>query len=110
MNVQEPREYNFLELFLKTDYKLALSCTSLCDAGNVLSGLFNTVVTGHMWLFSIWNVTNVTRNLIFNFILINLNNYVASLLLCNKNEHHGEGNGGPLQYSCLENPMDGGAW
>ena len=22
----------------------------------------------------------------------------------------GEGNGNPLQYSCLENPMDGGAW
>ena len=22
----------------------------------------------------------------------------------------GEGNGHPLHYSCLENPMDGGAW
>ena len=22
----------------------------------------------------------------------------------------GEGNGNPLQYSCLENPRDGGAW
>ena len=22
----------------------------------------------------------------------------------------GEGDGNPLQYSCLENPMDGGAW
>ena len=22
----------------------------------------------------------------------------------------GEGNGTPLQYACLENPMDGGAW
>ena len=22
----------------------------------------------------------------------------------------GEGNGNPFQYSCLENPMDGGAW
>ena len=27
-------------------------------------------------------------------------------LLCT----NGEGNGTPLQYSCLENPMDGGAW
>ena len=27
------------------------------------------------------------------------------LLLC-----IGEGNGNPLQYSCLENPRDGGAW
>ena len=25
-------------------------------------------------------------------------------------EEHREGNGTPLQYSCLENPMDGGAW
>ena len=23
---------------------------------------------------------------------------------------YGESNGNPLQYSCLENPMDGGAW
>ena len=29
------------------------------------------------------------------------------LLLCSGT---GEGNGTPLQYSCLENPMDGGAW
>ena len=25
-------------------------------------------------------------------------------------DQHREGNGTPLQYSCLENPMDGGAW
>ena len=25
-------------------------------------------------------------------------------------ESLGEGNGTPLQHSCLENPMDGGAW
>ena len=24
--------------------------------------------------------------------------------------YNGEGTGTPLQYSCLENPMDGGAW
>ena len=23
---------------------------------------------------------------------------------------NGEGNSNPLQYSCLENPLDGGAW
>ena len=27
-----------------------------------------------------------------------------------KNKKIGEGNGNPLQYSCLENPRDGGAW
>ena len=24
--------------------------------------------------------------------------------------YSGEGNGNPLQYSCLESPLDGGAW
>ena len=38
----------------------------------------------------------------------------ASLLLgrkvmTNLDSRFGEGNGTPLQYSCLENPMDGGA-
>ena len=30
--------------------------------------------------------------------------------LCHLQGSCGEGNGTPLQYSCLENPMDGGAW
>ena len=28
----------------------------------------------------------------------------------NLESYHREGNGTPLQYSCLENPMDRGAW
>ena len=28
----------------------------------------------------------------------------------NMPQSFGEGNGNPLQYSCLENPIDGGAW
>ena len=28
----------------------------------------------------------------------------------NIKHYFGEGNGNPLQYSCLENPMDIGAW
>ena len=28
----------------------------------------------------------------------------------NNSDVLGEGNGTPLQYSCLDNPMDGGAW
>ena len=33
-----------------------------------------------------------------------------SVSFCYDNLYCGEGNGTPLQYSCLENPMDGGAW
>ena len=31
-------------------------------------------------------------------------------IMTNLDSIFGEGNGTPLQYSCLENPMDGGAW
>ena len=31
-------------------------------------------------------------------------------MFANVYEQYGEGKGTPLQYSCLENPMDGGAW
>ena len=34
-----------------------------------------------------------------------IHSFLFLLCLC-----HGEGNGNPLQYSCLENPMDAGAW
>ena len=29
---------------------------------------------------------------------------------CWVDDQDGESNGNPLQYSCLENPTDGGAW
>ena len=35
---------------------------------------------------------------------------VADFILGGSKITAGEGNGTPLQYSCLENPMDGGAW
>ena len=31
-------------------------------------------------------------------------------IFCKSSAKVREGNGTPLQYSCLENPMDGGAW
>ena len=31
-------------------------------------------------------------------------------VMINLDSIFGEGDGTPLQYSCLENPMDGGAW
>ena len=31
-------------------------------------------------------------------------------LILGSGRSRGEGNGNPLQYSCLKNPMDGGAW
>ena len=36
--------------------------------------------------------------------------YLYGLYLSILSVLDGEGDGTPLQYSCLENPMDGGAW
>ena len=52
-------------------------------------------------LSTLWNVT--FQNEILNLIQIK----IIWLFLRYNN---GEGNGTPLQYSCLENPMDRGAW
>jgi len=38
------------------------------------------------------------------------NNPMLQVKLANLGALVGEGDGTPLQYSCLENPMDGGAW
>ena len=35
---------------------------------------------------------------------------IASVIYPVLYSEYREGNGTPLQYSCLENPMDGGAW
>ena len=37
------------------------------------------------------------------------NGFIICIYLHDAN-YLGKGNGNPLQYSCLENPMDGGAW
>ena len=36
--------------------------------------------------------------------------YIKIELIYNILDSDGEGNGTPLQYSCLANPMGGGAW
>ena len=70
------------------------------------------------FLFLFFPLFYFVFNLIFNFIL-----YFSIFTLgfpggsevkasaCNAGGRSpGEGNGNSLQYSCLENPMDGGAW
>ena len=36
--------------------------------------------------------------------------FLGRKVMTNLDSILGEGNGTPFQYSCLENPMDGGAW
>ena len=41
---------------------------------------------------------------------LKLNRHIPIITYSPLSPFHGEGNGTPLQYFCLENPMDGGAW
>ena len=50
-------------------------------------------------------VTKKTKVAVYNFSFL-LDIYIYAYV-CIK---QGEGNGNPLQYSCLENPRDIGAW
>ena len=43
-------------------------------------------------------------------ILICLHTHICYIIYVHTCIHTGEGNGNPLQCSCLENPRDGGAW
>ena len=64
----------------------------------------------------------VLRNTIFKILCINNSSkfytlgsqkIIIKILVINLTQLRRwvvEGNGIPLQYSCLENPMDGGAW
>ena len=48
-------------------------------------------------------------HLFLSFVAYSMNLYSYFLFMF-LGSTTGEGNGTPLQYSCLENPMDGGVW
>ena len=56
------------------------------------------------------------KGLLYGFLRLQCSNAfllwsnLVPCLVSPPSESPGEGDGTPLQYSCLENPMDGGAW
>ena len=65
--------------------------------------LLLSCIQGYHYHFSKFHIIIVCNSIyiivIMKFIILSINN-----------PYFGEGNGTPLQYSCLANPMDGGAW
>ena len=47
------------------------------------------------------------ENKLLTLLFLITDSWLQALIL---EDHVGEGNGTPLQYACLENPMDGAAW
>ena len=60
----------------------------------------------HWFTTTKFNVSTVPFEASWLFVLFSLFHLISATL----QHESGEGNGTPLQYSCLENPMDGGAW
>ena len=73
---------------------------SFLAKGKIL--IFNIPVN-YTFLLSAWNISN---NAYYRLKDWNIRDaYLGAY-----RDMTGEDNGTPLQYSCLENPMDGGAW
>ena len=70
-----------------------------CLLRNLYAGQEATVRTGHKTTHWLQIGKGVSQGCILFSCLFNL-----------YSEYIREGNGTPLQYSCLENPMGGGAW
>ena len=74
------------------------------------------VVDQALLLTQLWQFLNILPRFFFSYLLFYNNTELVdavSTLLHEKNSYVLNmyiGNGTPLQYSCLENPMDGGAW
>ena len=71
--------------------------------------IINEAITSHLSLkvHSVYLgfMFDVVHSVGMNKCVMTYSHHYTSLQYCS-----GEGNGTPLQYSCLENPMDGGAW
>ena len=90
---------------------LVLSCTSCLYILeiNPLSVVSFAIIFSHsesslipllIVSFAVQKLSSLIRSHLFTFVFISIT----------LGDGSGEGNGTPLQYSCLENPMDGGAW
>ena len=81
-----------------------------------------SILVGHSWNSYKWNYTVCTLLYLDSFMKYNILKFIHvcscwttihSFLLLNNvplYDYSGEGNGNPLQCSCLEKPRDGGAW
>ena len=83
---------------------LSISCMESSSAKSFTS-------TSHHFLPpSITECHFKTNNFLFLKLCPSTHNCLIYFYLKDTSVGCGEGNGTPLQYSCLENPMDGGAW
>ena len=81
-------------------------CTQGVDVDGITPGerlQENSRKYSHFWNYEGGSIKKKKKNKRLKCLELSYPKYVAQYNI-------GEGSGTPLQYSCLENPMDGGAW
>ena len=81
-------------------YILEISCLSVASFAIIFSHSEGCLFTLLIVSIAVQKLLSVIMSHLFTFVFISIT----------LGDGSGEGNGTPLQYSCLENPMDGGAW
>ena len=69
--------------------------------------------SGHLSCFHVLAIVNsaaMNNGIHVSFSILGSSGYMPRSGIAGSYGGFGEGNGDPLQYSFLENPMDGGAW
>ena len=89
---------------VKSESEVAQSCPTLSDLmdcslpGSSIHGIFQARVLE-------WGAIAFSTNWLQELLIHSEYRPLEAIHTC-----FGEGSGTPLQYSCLVNPMDGGAW
>ena len=81
-------------------YILEINHSSVELFADIFSQSIGCLFILSMVCFAVQKLLSLIRPYLLNFVFI----------FITLGDDPGEGNGTPLQYSCLENPMDGGAW
>ena len=97
--MENPNNISTLTSLLRDTIKSLLQRKTLIyDVGIKSALLYQQVI-----LLILWETSVQTFYYVFKYFL-------CLYLKMSNDFFPGEGNGNPLQYSCLENPMDGEAW
>ena len=79
----------------------------------LFNGNFPLWIGSHFWITVKsyhWKIINIKVSLVAQTVKASAYNAGDRGSIPRSGRSPGEGNGNPLQYSCLENSMDGGAW
>ena len=114
--IEKAREFQKNIYFCSIDYTKAFDCVDHSKLWKILQkmGIPDHLTCLLRNLYAGQEATVITRHGTTDWFQIGkgvCQGCIVSLCLFNLyTEYIGEGNGTPLQYSCLETPMDGGPW